>query len=326
MNKNLYVILLENDKYYVYCTDSTVHNRIMIESIFISKFVQKYNPKEIIETFWNIDEFDIDKTVKKYMAKYGIDNVRGGSYQSITLSNCQSRGELNFISSSYRDNNLHTEEKKRYFIYSEIFNIATIHNSSIFALKPDIKELNEYKKKYNDQLNKYHVIKDKIQDMSFFRCKNSSYMIEKEFIGRINFFKSYILSRKFETEDKPDPDMIEMYRQILPYFKHFASIIQKDDTDKFTDFLDENINMVFLSHPEFIFDRIIYLSKYNLEYNRKILNNDYINDAVELCKAYEGICYWILNRIDEYNFDLTYIPKNIEWKTEMINYFVELQQ
>jgi thioester reductase-like protein len=43
-------------------------------------------PKQIIDSHYHIDEFDVDKTVKKYMAQYGIDNVRGGSYQNEKLT------------------------------------------------------------------------------------------------------------------------------------------------------------------------------------------------------------------------------------------------
>ena len=44
-------------------------------------------PIKIIETITNCDNFDEDKYVKIYASKYGIDNVRDGSYSKIYLDN-----------------------------------------------------------------------------------------------------------------------------------------------------------------------------------------------------------------------------------------------
>lgn len=39
----------------------------------------------LITTIKSTSQFDEDKYVKEYMAKYGIDNVRGGTYSNIVL-------------------------------------------------------------------------------------------------------------------------------------------------------------------------------------------------------------------------------------------------
>jgi hypothetical protein len=318
MNKNLYVMLLESDKYYVYYTDTENHDRIRMECIFISPFVKKYKPNKIIETLWNIDVFDIDKYVKKYMTVHGINNVRGGSYQELQLSHYQHfalERELEFIS-SHKNNSLYMEEKKRYFIYHEV-----LHNN----INQEPKEID----KYNDILHRYTETQKKLSNLQFYRKDTTSYFVEKNTINRIEFLQSYIISRKFETEYH-DPDIVRFYTELLPYLKHFVNIIEKNDKCNLTDFFgneiekdDENEMTVLVHHPEFIFDNIIYFSKYHPEYNAKIVNDDYIEKAEKICEIFKGMCWWCLNRIDEYEFDLKCLPENIEWKTEMIDYMTQ---
>lgn len=51
-----------------------------------SKWTNIYKPIQIIELIPNCDDYDEDKYVRIYMDKYGIDNVRGGSFSQITLT------------------------------------------------------------------------------------------------------------------------------------------------------------------------------------------------------------------------------------------------
>ena len=54
-----------------------------------SAWTKKYKPVRILDTIENVSPFDEDKITKEYMAKYGIENVRGGSYVEIELSELQ---------------------------------------------------------------------------------------------------------------------------------------------------------------------------------------------------------------------------------------------
>lgn len=86
----IYVLECENDKYYVGAhkgKDGEELGEIM-ELHKLGKgstWTYLYRPLYIIDLIENADAFDLDKTVKKYMAMYGIDNVRGGSYFYNTL-------------------------------------------------------------------------------------------------------------------------------------------------------------------------------------------------------------------------------------------------
>lgn len=81
----IYAIKLEKGKYYV---GKTTNPKFRLQSHFDSngsQWTRKYKPLEVIEIIPNCDDYDEDKVTRKYMDKYGIDNVRGGSFVSVNL-------------------------------------------------------------------------------------------------------------------------------------------------------------------------------------------------------------------------------------------------
>lgn len=84
---SLYVLLLEQNKYYIGTTGRTIDERFCEHSNNNgSEWTKKYKPIKVIQTIPSVDKYDEDKYTKMYMDKYGRDNVRGGSYCKIILS------------------------------------------------------------------------------------------------------------------------------------------------------------------------------------------------------------------------------------------------
>lgn len=82
----IYVLRLEEGKYYVGKT-SNLENRFETHLQGKgSRWTKRYKPIEMIENYESFSAFDEDKTTKEYMASYGIDNVRGGSYVTKKIS------------------------------------------------------------------------------------------------------------------------------------------------------------------------------------------------------------------------------------------------
>ena len=80
----IYILKLKQGKYYV---GKTSNPNFRIESHFNSEgteWTKMYKPEKLLEII-DGDDYDEDKYTKMYMDKYGIDNVRGGSYTSIIL-------------------------------------------------------------------------------------------------------------------------------------------------------------------------------------------------------------------------------------------------
>lgn len=81
----IYALKLDKGKYYIGKTNDP-HFRL--QSHFDSNgscWTKKYKPLKVIEIIPNCDDYDEDKITRKYMDKYGIDNVRGGSFVSVKL-------------------------------------------------------------------------------------------------------------------------------------------------------------------------------------------------------------------------------------------------
>jgi hypothetical protein len=81
----IYILELENKKYYV---GKTTNPDFRLEQHFNnsgSQWTKKYKPIKTLELNPNCDDYDEDKYTRIYMDKYGINNVRGGSYVQIKL-------------------------------------------------------------------------------------------------------------------------------------------------------------------------------------------------------------------------------------------------
>lgn len=81
----IYVLKLKDNKYYV---GKTINPEFRIKNHFHkngSAWTKKYKPLKIEALIPDCDDYDEDKYTKIYMDKYGIENVRGGSFVSIKL-------------------------------------------------------------------------------------------------------------------------------------------------------------------------------------------------------------------------------------------------
>jgi len=86
----LYILELTDNKFYVGKTDRPIEDRILehFENNG-AEWTKKYRPIKLVETVTNVDNFDEDKYTKIFMLKFGIQNVRGGSYVTIDLPEYQ---------------------------------------------------------------------------------------------------------------------------------------------------------------------------------------------------------------------------------------------
>ena len=81
----IYVLLLNDNCYYIGKTTKNVEERFNEHVKGSASWTTLHTPIKIIETLNTTNPMEEDIITKKYMLKYGIEYVRGGSYTKITL-------------------------------------------------------------------------------------------------------------------------------------------------------------------------------------------------------------------------------------------------
>lgn len=88
----IYVLKCEDDKYYVGKTDRNVGDRVAEHfSNHGCTWTKIHKPQSVVEVIEEAHPLDEDKYTKIYMERYGIDNVRGGTYSAVILPDYQKR-------------------------------------------------------------------------------------------------------------------------------------------------------------------------------------------------------------------------------------------
>ena len=86
---SIYILRLDGDKYYIGGSNFPDYS---IENHFNGKGVHwtmKYEPLNVVEIVQGRKNEDIDKYTLEYMNRYGINNVRGGTFSNVILTNYQ---------------------------------------------------------------------------------------------------------------------------------------------------------------------------------------------------------------------------------------------
>ena len=86
---NIYIIALERGKYYVGKSNNLARRQKEHLNGSACAWTKKYKPVSVVQIISNASPFDEDKYTKEYMSKYGISNVRGGSYAQVKLDSAQ---------------------------------------------------------------------------------------------------------------------------------------------------------------------------------------------------------------------------------------------
>lgn len=235
----IYILELEDNKYYVGKTDNIVQcwkDHILGNN---SYWTSQHKPISIIKVIEDCGD-DVDKYVKEYMVMYGIDNVRGGSYNQYKLSdNIVSDLEKELKTSNDIKDFLKDDKVIRCNIniddYIKVFKELSVDDKDVLIIELN-NEILFLKKKYNalKEINEKINIKKKLIDN-----------ITIENIENINeYYNRYIKNENI------DDNVIKYYECIFEYNESLNGYKEILKTEKY--FIRNNCNI----KPD-VFDKML---------------------------------------------------------------------
>lgn len=297
----LYMLLLENDKLFFYASTPKNDLRIMEECFVAYEFVRNNPPVRILNKTHFQYAIEVDYYVKRNMLEVGIDKVRGGTYSMEVLPEFLLKTLEIELSANYKK-----EQDVFNTIYSkytqEFLNNANNREKEIENIT---KEINKYDfildtKRLLDNDNK--ITRELLENI--FWITNRCVLLEEEF-NRNGKLEKSILS---EADSNRYKNLLETFRILYNIFREH---------------MDRPINyehMIFLEHPQCILDTLFYTTEHITE------NKKWFSEIKTLLSKYEYMAYSIINKCEEYEFDLSTYPSNFKQLSEYSLYLCSINR
>jgi hypothetical protein len=228
------------------------------------------------------------------MLEIGIDKVRGGTYSMEILPDFLLKTLELELSASL------TKYKKNQEVFNDIYRKYT--SEFLANIEEREKEVETIKK----ELEKYNfILKTK-------RLLDNDNKITRDVLTEIEWTMNKCISLEEEFNkngrlEKLIPSSLEInrYKNLLEIFKMLFTT--------FREHLDKPLlfqHMILIEHPQFILDTIFYNTEHITEENK------WFSEIKLVLEKYEYMAYSIINKCEEYEFDLSTFPNNFKQFSE----------
>ena len=228
----IYVLLLNDNCYYIGKTTKHVDERFNEHMKGSAAWTMLHRPIKIIETLNTTNPMEEDSLTKKYMLKYGIENVRGGSYTKITLDDWMIQALKHEFSSI--DNCCYKCKKPGHFA-KECYNLIEYYENLIKDSINDITVINVITNEI-DRLNHLIPLINKLKEVISLTDKitivdsrynlNKEIKINKELLPIVSQFKivnGYYEPKRHEMQQLPeDVEQYIIYTKLTELMRKFT--------------------------------------------------------------------------------------------------------
>ena len=297
----------EVDSFFVYMTldEISIEETIKQCGIFYD-----YKIDQCVETVMTDDFSEVDHVVKLYMSRYGIDNVRGGTYSAKILPDYMLKTlveEMKYMQSGPLHSMFLSEELYSYSKY-------LAKNYSDWKLPENIKIEQE---KIEAGLQKYNKELEFYRSHRYFSKSGKNYIIDDTILTDIQWLEDLIVTKYStlgSTTLKPlygcSTARIQKYNDIIVRLKRITEIyFSIRETIDYSQLCN-------LRNPEFIFDRFI------CHFNKNQLHD---NQWEDLCKIFTFMFYCVKNHLDCLEFDVNSHGEYVEELYEIKMRYLTMQ-
>ena len=228
----IYVLLLNDNCYYIGKTTKNVEERFNEHMKGSAAWTMLHRPIKIIETLNTTNSMEEDIVTKKYMLKYGIEYVRGGSYTKITLDDWMIQALKHEFSSI--DNCCYKCKKPGHFA-KECYNLIEYYenlikdsidvNAIIGIITNEIDRLNNLIPIIN-KLKEVISLTDKITIVDARYKLNKEIKINKDLLPIVSQFKivnGYYEPKRHEMQQLPeDVEQYIIYTKLTELMRKFT--------------------------------------------------------------------------------------------------------
>jgi hypothetical protein len=302
----LYILQLENDKILLHISSNNNldNDYLFLQCQIIYEFAKENKPIKIMDIMKLSTLIEVDYYVKRYMLYYGIYNVRGGSY----MNNEIQPDVYKFLENELLLDSIEIDEDSD--IFSQIYYKYSQYNEI------QLRKENDFLKNQIDYMKSKQIFYDSL--CNSLKIHNSNFSIRQDIFTELDWMKNIIHSNSFE---KLENTQIYRYRTILKIFEQIKKTFLILN-EKLPDFEP----ILFLQNPSTIFDSFFYHRDKMRAFAHKQVEN-LIEVADLVLSKFEYMSYFIINRMDEIEYDLkgngpNYL-KSLNYSYEYIEYLLK---
>jgi hypothetical protein len=260
--------------------------------------IKTHQIKGIESSYWNEMPRNVDGIVISHMHYHGIEKVRGGSFSKVVLS----AAEKEYISDRIK------------FMFYDLEENATKTN-----------EIHKFKKEFNEHpIENLKNIKNQLED-EITEMKNAH-------SNMINYYPKAtpedVDRLMYLVKTACDSNRDWQFLNILPNYSGIMDRIQLtykqyvkyiEDASYNLDKISNNLNNIYYEVPRVYFDSRVIESE-------RTKNKDDKNSDEKMFKAIELMVYTLINRADEFKFDVGQGWQTHEMKCEIIDEIIRMNQ
>lgn len=281
----LIVFYLENNKWLLHLTEKNNYSDDLLcdEARVKYEFVSMNNIICVYERIPIDDTLMIDCHVKRYMRYHGIDNVRGGTYNQLFFT---SKVVDKLTNEIFYDYHKGVEENAR------IRSLINVINS-----KP-ISERTEVYASIMVKMNMLKKAENMIENIKYAYKDNNKETIDRETCAILDDLINRIDCGSYSMSQLEKHQLNE-FQRIISFFPYIHENFNK---------LEQHTKLTL--NPELLTINAIKLLEplYKGE-NHLLFDREYIDMALKILNHYKYMVNCIINRTDEYEFDIEYYGK-----------------